>query len=334
MPLNSLVSIIIVAFNNWPDLELAIQSALNQSYEPVEVIVVDNSSTDETQQLVPQLFANRLKYIRQPNTGEGGGRNTGVEESQGEFVQFLDGDDLLAPNKVEKQIAMLNEFPEVDVVYGDVRQFQTNAGAANWSDCDTEDYPDMLATLLSPKGNGAGLVVHSVIFRRRALELIGTWTENLPASDGPVLTIMSDQDYWLRAAWSGCRFQYCQNSLCFQRRRSGQLSSNSRAVLRGMESVLTSASAYITKEPYRTCLSRRLSHLLFYLAISDKESTRGASFARLKKARGLNMQLLTMRAYLLGWMLIVSGVGPFVFGRWLKPMRRMAALLCGARRLV
>ena len=332
MLVDGLVSVIIVAFNNWPDLELAIQSALNQTYQHIEVIVVDNSSTDETPQCVPKLFADRLTYIRQPNTGDGGGRNTGVRASQGEFVQFLDGDDFLAPDKIEKQIAMLHTSPEIDAVYGDVRQFQTSAGAATWVDCDTQDYPDMLATLLSPNGNGAGLVVHSLIFRRRALEQTGAWIENPPAADGPVLASMSDQDYWLRAAWSGCRFRYCPGSLCFQRRRFGQLSSNSHAVLVGLEQIFTSAWTYISREPYRTAVSRRLSHLLFYLAVSDGKSSRVASLARLRKARTVDAQFLTKRIYAAGWLLIVTGIGPFVFVRWFKPLRSFGALLSGAKR--
>ena len=156
MQSDGLVSIVIVAHNNWPDLELAIQSALHQSYTKIEVIVVDNSSRDATEQEVPKIFGNRIRYVRQPNTGEGGGRNAGMRLAAGEFVQFLDGDDCLAPDKVEKQIAVLNVAPEVDVVYGDVRQFQTSAGRANWEDWDTADHPDMLATLLSFTGNGGG----------------------------------------------------------------------------------------------------------------------------------------------------------------------------------
>jgi GT2 family glycosyltransferase len=332
LQLEGLVSIIIVAHNNWPDLELAIQSALNQSYKPLEVIVVDNSSTDETAQLVPKRFGCRVHYLRQPNTGEGGGRNAGIRLAQGEFVQFLDGDDCLAPDKVEKQVEMLKALPDVDVVYGDVRQFQTSAGAATWEDCDAQDYPDMLATLLSPRGNGAGLVTHGVIFRRRALELVGPWTENSPVSKGVVATIMSDQDYWLRAAWAGCRFRYCQGSLCFQRRRSDQLSSNPRAVLRGMELVLTRAREYIDREPYQTVVSQRLGHTLFYLAVSERESTVGVSLARLEKAREVCPGFVTLPAFAIGWLLIVTRIGPFVFGRWLKPVRQLAALVTGMKK--
>ena len=331
---NGLVSIVIVAYNNWPDLELAIQSALCQSYPKIEVIVVDNSSRDATEQQVARIFGNRLTYVRQPNTGEGGGRNTGMRLAAGEFVQFLDGDDFLAPDKVEKQVAALNAAPDVDAVYGDARQFQSAAGFASWEDWDGQDYPDMLATLLSPDGNGCGLVVHGLLFRCRALELVGPWVENLPSPDGPVTTNMADQDYWLRATWSGCRFRYCPGSLCFQRKRSGQLSSNHRDVVRGMESVFMRAHEYITREPYRTLVSRQLARVLFYLAVSEKDQSFRLSLQKLRKAREVSPDFVTITAFAIGSLLIVTGAGPFVYGRWLKPLRQLAAKLAGMKKHV
>ena len=332
MQSDGLVSIIIVAHDNWPDLELAIQSALNQSYKPLEVIVVDNSSTDATAQLVPKLFERRIRYVKQPNTGEGGGRNAGLRLANGEFIQFLDGDDFLAPDKIEKQIATFNALPNIDVVYGDVRQFQTSAGAATWEDWDTQDYPDMLATLLSPRGNGAGLLPDSVMFRRRALDIVGPWTESFPGREGNVSAyIGSDQDYWLRAAWSGCRFKYCPGSLSFYRRRSNQLMSNSRAAVRGMEPVLVRAREYITQEPYRAIVLQQLGRLLFYLAISEKNSTRTKSLSELKRAREAAPKIITPSAFAIGWLLIVTRIGPYLFRSWLRPVRRAFAKLVGLR---
>jgi len=329
---DGLVSIVIVAHNNWPDLELAIQSAIHQSYLNIEVIVVDNSSRDASEQQVPKIFGNRIRYVRQPNTGEGGGRNAGMRLAAGEFVQFLDGDDFLTPDKIEKQVALLRAAPDVDVVYGDARQFQSAAGFASWEDWDGRDYPDMLATLLSPDGNGCGLVVHSVIFRRRALELVGPWIENPEIPDRAVTTNMADQDYWLRAAWAGCKFRHCPGSLCFQRRRSGQLSSNPRDVVRGMESVLMRAREYITREPYRTFASQQLARNLFYLAVSEKDSSFSSSIEKLRKAREVNPHFVTFTAFAIGSLLILTGVGPFVFAHWLKPLRHLAASLAGMNR--
>jgi len=319
-----LVSVIIVAHNNWPDLELAIQSALHQSYTPLEVIVVDNYSIDETVQSVPKLFRDRVRYVRQSNSGEGGGRNTGVRLAKGEFIQFLDGDDFLAPDKIEKQIAMLNSAPETDIVYGDVRQFQTCAGRATFEDWETRDHEDMLATLLEPQENGAGLLPHSVILRRRALDTVGPWLEDTPAAD---------QDYWLRAAWLGCRFRYCPRSLCFYRRRPGQITSSSRDMMRGMEQVFIRAEEYITQEPYRTAVAQLHSQVLFHMAVSEKEMTVSVSLSRLKRARQLRSGFVTRRAMMIGWLLIVTRIGPFVCGQWLRPVRRLTAKLAGIKKL-
>ena len=81
----------------------------------------------------------------------------------------------------------------------------------------------------------------------------------------------ADQDYWLRAAWSGCRFRYCPGSLCFYRKRSGQLSSNPRGMVLGMESVLIKARAIYHQGAVSNCGLKRLARVLFYLAVSERE---------------------------------------------------------------
>jgi len=220
-----LVSVVIVAYNSWPDVARAIDSALGQTYRAVEVIVVDNSSTDATPREVPRLYGSRVRYLRQENRGDGGGYNAGFDASSGRFVQFMDGDDYLAPDKIERQVAAFLADPEADIVYGDVRRF---AGSEMWSDWWCKDEPDMLAALLAEDGRGAGLTVHSVLFSRRALERVGRWDETL---------YVTDVDYWFRAAWAGCRFRYCPGSLCFYQRRHGQMSADPEAMGLGMEAV-------------------------------------------------------------------------------------------------
>lgn len=323
----------IVTHNNWPDLELAVQSALNQSYRAIEVIVVDNDSSDDTAGYLSDLFGNRIRYLKQENTGEGGGRNAGLRLAQGEFVQFLDGDDLLAPDKIEKQMAVFANFSDVDIVYGDVRQFQTAAGPASFVDWDTTDQEDMLATLLSPSGNGGGLLPDSMLFRREALDRVGSWAEDPPLS-GQAGHVNSgvDQDYWLRAAWSGCRFKYCAGSLCFYRRRSGQITADRLAAVRGMEPPLTRALSYITTEPYRSALLKRLAHLLIFLAVSDPTQSVKNALARLRKARALDSKSITAPAYVVATVIIVLRIGPALFTSGMGPIRRLAAKLIGMRR--
>ena len=90
------MSVVICAYNNWPDLEMTIESALHQSYRPVEVIVVDNDSVSNGDREVTKRYGDRLRYIRQANRGDGGAYNTGFSVARGDFVQFVDGDDVLA----------------------------------------------------------------------------------------------------------------------------------------------------------------------------------------------------------------------------------------------
>ena len=239
-----LVTIVIVAHDNWPALELAIESALAQSWASIEIVVVDNDSRDATSSEVPRLYGDRIRYVRQPNVLDGGGYNRGITESSGEFVQLLDGDDFLAPNKIAKQMQTFAARSDADIVYGDARQFQDTAGKPEWSDWDTRAQGDMLATLIDPAGEGAGLVIHSALFRRRTLEIVGPWDESF---------VGADFDYWLRAAWAGCVFVYSPGAWCFHRRRPAQMSADKRAMydrtVRTLERTPDAARGNLTTEP-------------------------------------------------------------------------------------
>jgi hypothetical protein len=104
-----LVSILIPAFNCRPWIQQTINSALLQTWENKEVVVVDDGSTDGTWEACSALKSPRLKVIRQDNQGGCQARNRAYKECQGEFVQWLDSDDLLAPDKIARQMARVEE---------------------------------------------------------------------------------------------------------------------------------------------------------------------------------------------------------------------------------
>lgn len=319
--ITGLVSVIIVSFNNWPDLELAVESALQQSYHPVEIIVVDNGSIDETAAEIAQRFGRLVRFVRQPNLGDAGAYNTGIRLGAGEFLQFIDGDDFLAPNKIKKQVTVLLADPEVDIVYGDVRCFQTLAGVPGWTDWDTKEYEDILDVLVSPDGNGAGLMAHSALFRRTVFERVGLWDQTL---------YVADQDYWLRAAWAGCRFKYCAGSLCFHRKRPGQMSADVVACMRGIEEVWSKALGYISGESYRAKLAARLARLRFYEAVSQIDIDRDAALSKLALARTTDEEAIPPLAYVIGRLLITFPGGRHLArAKWLRPARRRIARLLG-----
>jgi glycosyltransferase involved in cell wall biosynthesis len=102
-----MVSVIIVVYNGEKYIDEAIQSALNQTYKDIELIVVDDGSTDGTKDVVEKY--KNVKYIYQENRGQGSSRNVGIENSKGDYLAFLDADDLYASDKIEKQLEILME---------------------------------------------------------------------------------------------------------------------------------------------------------------------------------------------------------------------------------
>ncbi len=319
-----LVSVVICAWNNWPDVEMTIESALRQSYQPLEVIVVDNSSTDETPEELPRRFGSRLRFISQPNRECAGAYNAGFALARGEFIQFVDGDDVLAPNKIEKQVEVFRSNPNLDIVYGDVRYFQTPAGTAAWTDVATEREDDMLKALIDHKGGWVGIVALGVLFHRRALERVGPWDESL---------YVEDLDYLLRAASSGCRFGHCPGSpMGFARRRPGQKTKNFSAAERGMEAVWEKALGYVTREPYRSRIAARLAYRRFRLAVSRDRMTTREALAKLAQARATSPSTVSALAYAAGWATIVfPGGAALMRSPKLRPVRRALARLFGYR---
>ena len=115
------VSVIIRTYNRAYIIAEAIESALKQTYDDYEVLVVDDGSTDDTPGIVKGFHDSRLRYVRhEKNLGVGAACNTGVAQAKGELIAFLDSDDLWKPEKLERQVACMVRHPEVDAVFSDV----------------------------------------------------------------------------------------------------------------------------------------------------------------------------------------------------------------------
>lgn len=124
----SLVSAVIPAYNSERFLQSAIESALNQTYPSIEVVVVDDGSTDMTEDVVRSFNEDLpIRYICQEHSGQSVARNLGAQESQGDFIGFLDSDDLWTPDKIQLQVEALQASPDLDMVFGQARQFREDA---------------------------------------------------------------------------------------------------------------------------------------------------------------------------------------------------------------
>jgi len=113
------VSVVIPVFNGERFIGCAIQSVLDQTFREFEIIVVDDGSTDRTEKIVRQ-FSAAISYHHQQNRGAGVARNLGVSRAQGDWVAFLDADDIWRPDKLAVQIEQIETYPEVAFFYSDI----------------------------------------------------------------------------------------------------------------------------------------------------------------------------------------------------------------------
>lgn len=107
-----LVSVVIPTYNRAGLIDRSLESAFAQTYDNLEVIVVDDGSTDNTEEVLPSTWGDRIRYHRQENQGAGAARNTGIGLAQGEFVAFLDSDDEWSRDKIEKQVELFQSIDD------------------------------------------------------------------------------------------------------------------------------------------------------------------------------------------------------------------------------
>src|ERR1035438_6021495 len=117
-----LVSVIIPSYNRAYCVAHAIDSALAQTHGNVEAMVIDDGSKDHTRDFIQQTYGHepRVKYLYQENQGVAAARNTGLRQAQGDFIAFLDSDDLWKPWKVEMQLACLRAFPQAGMIWSEM----------------------------------------------------------------------------------------------------------------------------------------------------------------------------------------------------------------------
>ena len=121
--LNKLVSVIIPTYNNAKYLPHTIQTVLNQTYQPLEVIVVDDGSTDDTVEAL-NPFRDKIFYFYKDNAGVSRARNFGISQARGRYIAFLDADDLWHRDKLKQQVEVLDNNPNCGLVCTDYAVFK------------------------------------------------------------------------------------------------------------------------------------------------------------------------------------------------------------------
>ncbi len=210
------VSVIIPAYNAMAFLPSTLESVLHQTFDDFEVIIVNDGSSDKIEDWISKIVKDpRVKLISQENQGLAGARNTGLINAQGEYIAFLDADDIWDRTKLEKQVRTLEENPEVGLVYNwvklmdDIGQLKAITRA---NEVEGEVWEKLLEHNIVECGSVA-------MVRRICYEEVGFFDQSLPSSYG------EDWDMWLRIAVL-YPFKCIRESLVYYRDHPSSLSKN------------------------------------------------------------------------------------------------------------
>ena len=219
------VSVIIPTFNCAAFLTKAVESVFAQTYTDYEVIVTDDGSTDGTRGLIAQ-WEGKVRYFYQPNRGVSSARNLAACRASGEFLAYLDADDVCYPNRLEVQVAFLDAHPECGLVHSDVSILDENGRVIIRSfNRETERFPPKGYCLMDLLRRGH-VSMPSVMERRICFELTGGFKECLSHSE--------DYLHYIQVVLHGYAIGYVDKPLAMCRRRSNSATSSDLNVAEGL----------------------------------------------------------------------------------------------------
>jgi glycosyltransferase involved in cell wall biosynthesis len=289
-----LVSVVVPTFNRKAWLREAIDSVLNQQHAPsIEIIVVDDGSTDGTAEAMSDLSSQPIvRYFSQKNTGKPSiARNRGLREAKGEFIAFLDSDDLLHPESISRRLEILKAFEDVGLVSTDWRCFSGSLdlgtrpsiiSAKGFLEKVPADMIDLRADKLFVFGKSFVyellqsdcMNTSSVMLRRKVLDIAGPFDESI--------TIGEDYDLWLRLG-ALARIAFLDEPLAFMRTHTSHITDDER---RNFEDDRRVIERFLRRSgPVPAGLRRRVSDRLaqFYAAggavfLRDRDNSRALQF--------------------------------------------------------
>ena len=223
-----LVSVVIPAFAAAAYIRQTLDSVFAQKYPRFEVIVVNDGSPD-TEQLEAAIagYGNRVVYLKQENRGPSAARNAGILQAQGEFIAFLDSDDLWFDSYLQRQVEALQEGPGYDFVYSDALLLRDDAPSGQtFMQRSPSRGPVTFDSLLALE---CVVISSGTVVRRDAIVNAGLFDERFWHCE--------DFDLWLRIAFGGARMRYQQQVLAHHRLRTGSLSASAQAMRDGRRRV-------------------------------------------------------------------------------------------------
>jgi len=263
------VSIIIPTYNAASFIEQAIDSVLAQTYKDFEIVIIDDGSTDNTKEVL-QKYADKIRYIMQPNKGVAIARNTGIHNSESEYIAFLDSDDEWLPEKLELQMSIVEKNNDIGLVH--TNDIQVSEGGQVLS-IDTPNIKYLFGKiskyLLLRK---ASIKTSTVLLRRKCLEKVGLFDPYLSRLG------VEDRDLWIRFTKYYNAF-YIDKPLVKYLVRSNSMSHNQKKMVEGRYYVI---DKYFPEKKGLNIQRRRMLSAIHF-EVADGLSWRGNPRQSLKQ---------------------------------------------------
>ena len=296
------VSVVIPTHNTRRYIAAALESVFNQTYKDFEIIVVDDASSDGTEDALEPYF-DRIVYVKQAHAGSAVARNRGLLRSSGEYVAFLDADDLWLPSKLEKQVDLAERHPEAVLVYSDFNRTESvgeslDSGLAKRTERKVgEEFTSLLRQNF--------LHTSSVLIRRNALADSGVFD--------PKLINAQDWDLWVRLADIG-PFVLVDEILTHYRLHETQSVKTSKYVRNVVFADELMRARLSRREDALPHIERKLAEDLWYLGRREWKS---GNFREARNAYWRCARLPARRAQAIGRALVCSLPAPI-----LRPIAR------------
>ncbi|MDJ0617252.1 MAG: glycosyltransferase [Calothrix sp. MO_192.B10] len=331
-----LVSILIPCYNAEKWLTETLESALAQTWDNTEIILVDDGSTDNSLEVAKKFESRGVKVISQPNKGASTARNVALNACQGDFIQYLDADDLLAPDKIERQIQLLETSDSSYIAAGEWARFYTKNTEAQfipqplWADMSPVEW-----LICAWEGHW---MMHPAawLVPRQIAEKAGTWNENLSLND--------DGEYFCRVVLASEGIKFCHGAKSYYRSGNTNSLSGSKshrawqsaflALELGTNNLLAKEDSLRTRHACATVFQR-----FIYEVYPNVPNLQKKAQAKVKQFGGSDLKpvggaMFNFLSYCLGWkqakqlqiLAYQYGYAKAAFGWKLSKMKRRATL--------
>jgi GT2 family glycosyltransferase len=246
------VSVIIPCFNQARYLKRAVESVFAQTHTDIEVIVVNDGSTDETGTVAARFLSHpAFRYIAQVNRGLAAARNAGLRVATGEYLSFLDADDYLHPEKVASQATVLDDNPAIGFVYCDIVSVDEAGEPLPEQYSVAEARAALVGNIFSNLVRGGFFPPHTVLVRRKALADVGEFDVGLGGH--------ADYDLWMRLAGAGHEAYFVDRKLAYYRRHPESMSGDASHMAESRKAALAKIAA-LHPERFGAAVARLQDH--------------------------------------------------------------------------